>query len=89
MSYYVISWYYTQLLTSNEQIWTRIKVTIVSWQRETNVEISKLALLLASLSQASSANRGPLMSEGLRKRQAYSYAGSRKLAGAMHYYGDL
>ena len=31
----------------------------------------------------------PLMSEGLRKRQAYSYAGSRQLAGAMHYYGDL
>jgi len=29
------------------------------------------------------------MSEGLCKRQAYSYAGSRKLAGAMHYYGDL
>jgi len=29
------------------------------------------------------------MSEGLRKRQAYSYAGSRKLAGAIHYYGDL
>jgi len=29
------------------------------------------------------------MSKGLRKRQAYSYAGSRKLAGAVHYYGHL
>jgi len=28
------------------------------------------------------------MSEGLRKRKAYSYARSRKLSGAMHYYGD-
>jgi len=44
---------------------------------------------ITSLSEASSANRGPLMSEGLRKRQAYSYAGSRKLEGPMHYYGDV
>jgi len=28
------------------------------------------------------------MSKGLRKRQAYSYAGSSKVVGAMHYYGD-